>query len=93
MDIKDIEKLAQLSRLSLSKEEKEKFLTEIGSILEYVGEIKKVASSVGEAGKKPVLRNVMREDSEPNKSGENTETLLSSAPKREKNYVKVKKIL
>ena len=92
MELKDIEKLAQLSRIHLSQEEKELFLKEIDSILAYVGEINKVASTVKEEGK-PLLRNVFRGDDKPNETGANTETLLNSAPKRKENYVKVKQII
>lgn len=37
--------------------------------------------------------NVMREDTEPHESGIYTEKLLSAAPQREGQYIKVKKIL
>ena len=93
MELKDIEKLAQLSRIALSDEEKSRFLKEIDSILAYVGELKKAAATAPKSEKKPILRNVMRNDENSHESGENTETLISSAPKREKNFLKVKKIL
>ena len=95
MNLKDIEKLAQLSRIKLSDKEKELFLKEIDSILAYVGEIKEGVRvrGIGDSEEKPILRNVMRKDENLNETGENTETLLSSAPKRKGNYLKVKKIM
>lgn len=93
MNIKDIEKLAHLSRIAMSDEEKSLFLKEIDSILAYVGELKKAAATVEKGDKKPVLKNVIREDKNPHESEENTEVLLSSAPKRQGQYIKVKKIL
>jgi aspartyl-tRNA(Asn)/glutamyl-tRNA(Gln) amidotransferase subunit C len=90
--IQDIEKLAALSRLSLTDAEKEKYRGEIDSILGYIDTLKKVS-----AGKpKPVMsrnKNVLREDADPHAPDIYTEKLLDLAPKREGRYVKVKKIL
>ena len=92
MDEAGIEKLAKLARLKLLAEEKKKFAKEVGAILEYVGQIKEAGAEMGER-KVPELRNVMRADDAPHKSGINTENLLNSAPEREGEYLKVKKIL
>ena len=90
----EIEKLAELSRISLTPEEKEKMRGEFDSILEYIAAIQKISASAMERIPSIVARiNVMREDVNPHESGIHTETLLASAPKREGNYVKVKKIL
>src|SRR3989338_2276524 len=96
----DIEKLATLSRLALSSEEKERMRSEFGSILEYIAAIQEVsASSVYDYSATDRTRsivatvNVMREDKNPHESGIYTEALVSAAPKREGNYIKVKKIL
>ena len=67
---------------------------DIESILEYVGQVKNIQENSGskfDAG--PLVHNVMREDVVTNNSGEYTESLLSAAPHREGNYLKVKKIL
>jgi aspartyl-tRNA(Asn)/glutamyl-tRNA(Gln) amidotransferase subunit C len=88
----DIERLAQLSRISLDKEEKEQLRQEIESILGYVSEIQSVAS--GELKPKAgLVRNVFRDDKDPHAGGEYSESLLSEAPGREGDYIKVKKIL
>ena len=90
--LQDIEKLATLSRLSLTDAEKEKYRGEIDSILGYIDILKKV--SVGNPG--PVMsrnKNVLREDMDPHEAGLYTEKLLKLAPKSESGYVKVKKIL
>ena len=89
---KDIEKLAELGRIELAESEKKELTSDIESILEYISQIQEVVSGevVSEAG---AHRNVMREDIEPHEKGMFTESLLSAAPKREGNYVKVKKIL
>ena len=88
----EIEKLAALSRLELQPDEKEKLRADIDSILAYVGEIKRVTT--GEAPREiPENRNIFREDAAPHESGIYTEELLSLAPNRQGDYVKVKKIL
>ena len=87
----DIKNLAQLSRIQISETEAESLTSEIDSILAYVGRINKI----GEDAKfeVPKLRNVMRDDVVEHKANEYTESILSIAPAREGNYLKVKKIL
>ena len=94
IDIKDVEKLAELSRIKLTEEEKQKFGKEIDSILAYVNQIQEVAGAT--ASEQPVareVRNVMRPDTNSNESGLNTEAILAEAPAQEGNLLKVKKIL
>jgi aspartyl-tRNA(Asn)/glutamyl-tRNA(Gln) amidotransferase subunit C len=90
--LQDIEKLATLSRLSLTEAEKEKYRGEIDSILGYIDILKKVSG-----GKPaPVMsrnKNVFREDINPHEPDMYTEKLLKLAPKRDGRYIKVKKIL
>ena len=88
----DIEKLAELSRIDVTEEEVIKFSKDFESILEYVNELNEVTAEEieKEAG---TLRNVLRKDSKPHEKGMYTEALLSAAPERKKNYLKVKKIL
>jgi aspartyl-tRNA(Asn)/glutamyl-tRNA(Gln) amidotransferase subunit C len=87
----DIKHLADLSRMEISEAEMEKLTVEIDAILGYVGQI---MNTTGDMSREvPKLRNVMREDEPTNKTGEYTESILANAPAREKNYLKVKKIL
>lgn len=89
----DVEKLARLSRLALTDDEKESLRKDMDSILEYVAEVQKVSANMATEKKVEMLRNVMRDDTHPHESGIFTEVLLSAAPQREGQYVKVKKIL
>jgi len=87
----DIKHLAELSRMEISDAEVQKLTGEIDSILGYVGQI---MNTTGDMSREvPVLHNVMREDEPTNTTGEFTEAILANAPSREKNYLKVKKIL
>ena len=89
---KDIEKLAYLSRIEVSEEEKDILRKDMESILEYVSQIKEAVSRVPEkeAGE---LRNVMREDNNPHEKGIYTKEIMDEVPDTENGYVKVKQIL
>lgn len=97
MKKEDIERLATLSRIRVSEEEKKGFLQDFESILNYVGEIKKVAgeepshdlSAQAGAGE---LRNVMREDAAGPMLA-SPEELLAEAPERKDGYIKVDQVL
>lgn len=88
----EIEKLAQLSRMELSADEKGSFMRDIDSILGYVGQIKdaNVGSHPGSLG---FSKNILREDETPHESSAMSEDILGNAPSREDNFIKVKKIL
>ena len=89
---KDIENLADLARIRLSDSEKESLAKDVDSILAYVDQIK--SAPIGDF--KPqadAVKNVMREDVVANTLAEDLERLLDEAPKREGDYVAVKKIL
>ena len=88
----DIEKLALLSRLALSPEEKVSLQKDLDSILGYISQIKEV--------KVPPLvdteasfRNQFREDEGVATSSDNTEAILKALPNREGDYLVVQKIL
>jgi len=88
---KDIKNLASLARIEISEEEAEKLTPEIDSILGYVGQIKDVVGNIKK--EVPKLHNIMREDISTNTSRQYTDDILSNAPDREGDYIKVKKIL
>lgn len=88
----DIEKLAELARIDLKTEEKETLAKEIGGILGYIDQIKTAGGADTKRVKEPV-RNVFRDDANPHESGANTEAIVAEFPRKEGNYLKVKKIL
>ncbi|OHA88717.1 MAG: hypothetical protein A2653_00240 [Candidatus Zambryskibacteria bacterium RIFCSPHIGHO2_01_FULL_43_25] len=89
----EIKKLASLSRIKLNDDEVGQFQKEIESILAFVAKVREAAGSASKAASGEPDINVLREDKMPHEGGIFTESLLSQAPKTEKNYVKVKKIL
>jgi aspartyl-tRNA(Asn)/glutamyl-tRNA(Gln) amidotransferase subunit C len=96
MKKEDIEVLSSLARIALTDAEKEHFGSEIEGILAYVAEVKELADAgiIGSNKEEPSpLHNVFREDGESHAPGIFTEALLKEAPRVERRYVKVKKIL
>jgi aspartyl-tRNA(Asn)/glutamyl-tRNA(Gln) amidotransferase subunit C len=90
MEIKDVEKLAELARIELSEEEKKGLLKDFEGILNYIKEIEKVKVDdtqviVGET-------NVWRED-ETLARDFAPELLAGQFPHSQDGYLKVKKIL
>lgn len=88
----EIQKLAELARIEIGTEEREKLSGEIESILHYVGEI---SSLSGEPAQRALseVRNVLREDEKAHESGVYTEAILKNAPNKEGSHFRVKKIL
>lgn len=92
MDIKDIDKLAELARLEIPQEEKEQVLKDLTAIMGYVAQIGEVtlpADLVPEYN----LKNVMREDVVTTDSGAYTDALIDEMPDHEGSFLKVKQIL
>lgn len=98
MDKNKVLDLARLARIELRDEEAESLSHDLNAILDYFREIKKLdhKSSLTEVLPRQgdfAVVNIMRPDNEPHQSGIYTERLLSEAPAREDNCIKVKKIL
>jgi aspartyl-tRNA(Asn)/glutamyl-tRNA(Gln) amidotransferase subunit C len=91
IEIKDIEKLASLARISVNDEEKQQLQKDLESILGYVSELKNAPALAGEI-RESYLKNVMRDDVNHFNSGEFSEEILAEAPNRAEDYFKVKKI-
>jgi aspartyl-tRNA(Asn)/glutamyl-tRNA(Gln) amidotransferase subunit C len=93
MDKEKVLNLANLARINLDEAEAEKLASEFGAILKYVSEVQSVKIAEEDADNRSALKNVFREDLNPHEPGLYTEAILNQAPKREGNYLKVKKIL
>ncbi len=88
----EIKKLAVLTRISISDEELSSFAKDFDAIIGYMNQFEKLdLQKVSE--EKPLLRNVMREDKDPHKSGMYTEKLVAQFPKKEGDYLSVKQII
>jgi len=92
LEKQDIEKLASLARIDITPEEAESFLTEIEPILNYVAHIKAVSGTTHTDTQIGLVKNVMREDSNPHESALYTKDILAEAPRTDRGYIQVKKI-
>lgn len=90
---KDVEHLAELSRLEFSDAEIKKIQEDLGSILDYVDQVKEVSAKVDSNPQVGPVHNVLREDTDPHEKGENKDEIAESFPEKEDGYLKVKKIL
>ena len=93
MDKDKVIALSKLARVEMSEKEAETLSHEFVGILGYVSEVKKAASNTAHTTPITALKNVLRVDENPHESGLYTEALLNEAPKREGEFVAVKKIL
>lgn len=96
----EVEHIAKLARIHLTEKEKQKYSKELSSILGYVEKLQKVnTDNVEETSQVTGLVNVYREDNVTDKwkvdkdTKENREKLLSNAPAKKGEYVKVRQVL
>lgn len=89
----ELDKLATLSRIELSAEDKASLLKEFDSIIGYVDQLKKVSVSMDAAGRVGAVRNVARADEAQLVSPSDREGLLNEAPHREGDFIAVQKII
>ena len=89
---KDVENVAMLARLGLTEEEKERFISQLGVILENIAILQEVDVSQVPASMYVLpVNNVMAQD-QPRASCP-TEQLLANAPEAEDNYLRVPAVL
>ncbi len=88
----DVEKTAQLTRLDLSEDEKERLVVQLSSILDQIAAIAEVdASAIEPTAQILPLRNVMRRDEvAPSLS---PEAVLANAHDREGDFFRVRAVL
>ena len=90
MEIKDVEKLAELARIELSEKEKQELLGDMESILGYVKQIEAV--KVDDIKEEYDLKNIWREDTlEPREFSR--DLIIGQFRESEDGFLKVKKIL
>lgn len=88
----NIQALAGLARLEVREEEVKTLEEQIPAILSFVARIQEVAETAA-PDKNPAHKNVMRDDTNPHETGVFTDVLLSAAPRREGDYVKVPQVI
>ncbi len=90
--IEDVEHIAKLARLRLTEEEKLRFQKELGKIIEYFDQLKKLnTEGVSPTTHVVPLENVLREDVV--KPSLPVDEALANAPDRKGNYFRVPKVV
>lgn len=92
VSLKDVEKIADLARLYITEEEKEKYTRQLNVVLEYMEQLNKVDTSNVEPLSHPFeLTNVFRDDEV--QSSLSVDEALKNAPEKSGNYFKVPKVI
>ncbi|MCH7882953.1 Asp-tRNA(Asn)/Glu-tRNA(Gln) amidotransferase subunit GatC [Patescibacteria group bacterium] len=89
---KEVQKIAQLARIELAPGEEEKLSKDLESILRYMDSIAEVAVEDIEESMHTVQVNVFRSDRKVEKF-DDAAPLVAPAPRKEKGFIKVKKII
>ena len=87
----EVKKLASLARIELTTKEVVQYAEDMGEILEFVKSVKGINNDAEKS--QGLVKNVLRGDSNIRESGVYTEEVLNNAPKKQKNYFVVKKII
>lgn len=90
MEIKDVENLAELTKIELNEEEKNQILLDMKGILDYVKQIEEF--KIDDAEAKYDLVNVWREDTLESRDF-SKELITDQFPDAQDSFLKVKKIL
>ncbi|MCK5416154.1 Asp-tRNA(Asn)/Glu-tRNA(Gln) amidotransferase subunit GatC [Candidatus Parcubacteria bacterium] len=94
LEKEEIQKIADLARLDLSEEEKEKYGNQLSDILSYIDQLSEVdVEGVEPTAQVTGLENVYREDEVKVWDDEERQNALNQAPELEDGQVKVRRIL
>lgn len=89
----EVEHIAKLARLSLNKDEKEKFTEQLSSILDYVKQLQEVdTNGVTPTAQVTGLENVMSQDAISEVDDKTKKAILDNAPEVEDNLIKAKSV-
>jgi aspartyl-tRNA(Asn)/glutamyl-tRNA(Gln) amidotransferase subunit C len=92
MTRQDVQRVAMLARLRLSREEEERFTEQLEKILQYMEKLNQLDTSRIEPFMHAVdVANVLREDNVTNEA--HAEALLANAPAKHGTFFKVPKII
>ena len=94
LNIKQIEHVASLARISLSSKEKQKFTQQLGDILDYFDKLKKLDTKHIPISSQTIeLININRSDQVKDCDQQTQKQILNNAPHKTANYFKTGKIL
>ena len=91
MEIKDVENLAEMSKIELTDSEKQQILKDMDGILGYVKQVEEV--QVPDTKMEYTHRNIWREDDSERSAEFSADLIKGQFPDKDGDYVKVKKVL
>jgi len=91
----EVQHIAKLARLGITKKEEEKFARELSKILDYIEKLKEVdISNIEPTSHSIEMENVIRSNIEKSKiKNQKSKILLDLAPETKNGYLKTKPIL
>ncbi|MEA2098246.1 MAG: Asp-tRNA(Asn)/Glu-tRNA(Gln) amidotransferase subunit GatC [Patescibacteria group bacterium] len=94
ISLEEVEHIAELARIKLTKEEKEEFSDELSDILGYIEQLQEVNTD----GVEPVsqvtgLVNVLKEDIVKNCDEDSKKKIVENFPEEKDGYVKVRQVM
>lgn len=93
IDLKTVEKLATLSRLSFDESEKQKIADELTKILDFVSQLQEVNTDGGEPMTSTVGMDITPERDDETRIDYPREELLSNAPESEMGFYVVPRVV
>jgi aspartyl-tRNA(Asn)/glutamyl-tRNA(Gln) amidotransferase subunit C len=89
-----IEHLAKLARLKLSPEQTKKYQRQLGEILNYIKQLKKIKTdNIEVCSGGGDLKSVFRTDKSESKRPDENKKILEQVPEKQNRLIKVKKVL
>ena len=94
ISISEVEHIAELARIELSKEEVEKFSGELSDVLGYIGQLEEVeAEGIEPVSQVTGLVNVLRDDVAESSDKDMRRTMIDNFPDKDGDYIKVKQVM
>ncbi|MCK5122929.1 MAG: Asp-tRNA(Asn)/Glu-tRNA(Gln) amidotransferase subunit GatC [Candidatus Pacebacteria bacterium] len=94
ISLQKVEYIAELARIGLTKEEKERFSEELSDILEYIEQLKEIdTKNIEPVSQATGLVNVVREDVAKDFDKNDREIIIAGFPEERDGFVKVKQVM
>ena len=94
ISLQEVEHIAELARIGLTKKEKEKFSEELSDVLEYIEQLKEIdTKDIEPVSQVTGLINVVREDVSDNCDEDTRKKIISNFPEEKDGCVKVKQVM
>ena len=94
ISLQEVERIAELARIGLTKEEKERFSGELSAILEYIEQLKEIdTKNIEPVSQVTGSVNIVREDISKDFSEKDQKIIISNFPEEREGCVKVKQVM